>query len=148
MKAVITLLLFVIQSHLLIAQCQSDAILGKWIPYPRQNFIVEIYKDSNQYKGRLVWFKDTDDTTKPMAVRLDEKNPKPELRHRKLLGIEVLSGMVFNPKTLRWEDGEIYDAKNGRIWSSTARLTKAGTLEVRGFWHFEFIGQSVIFKKV
>jgi uncharacterized protein (DUF2147 family) len=125
-----------------------DAILGKWIAIPKKNFMVEVFREGKEYKARLAWFNDRDDPSKPMKLRMDEKNPEPELRKRKLLGMEVLREMVYNPKLNRWESGKIYDAKSGRIWSSTAWLTQEGILKVRGFWHFEFIGKNMDFEKV
>lgn len=125
-----------------------DAILGKWIAIPKKNFMVEVLRVGKEYKARLVWFNDRDDPSKPMKVRTDEKNPDPALRNRKLLGLEVLTNMVYNKAADRWESGNIYDAKSGRTWRSSAWLTKDGTLKVRGFWHFEFIGKNMDFKRV
>ena len=131
-----------------IAQSNADAIVGKWEAYPKKNLIVQVFKDNNEFKARIVWFNDSDDKTKPMDMRLDEKNPDPSLRSRKILGMEVLQGMVYNANNNRWESGKIYDAKSGRVWSSSAWITKDNILHVRGFWHFEFIGQNMNFKKV
>lgn len=130
-----------------LAQNNPDAILGKWITVPKKNLIVEVYKEGPEYKAKIVWFDDTDDLSKPMHKRQDEKNPDPALRRRKVLGMQVLKDLVYNAESNRWESGKIYDAKSGRVWSSSAWLTKEGLLRVRGFWHFEFIGQSLNFKR-
>lgn len=129
------------------AQTNPDAILGRWIAVPKQNFIVDVFKSRNQYKAKIAWFRDTDDKSKPMNVRTDEKNPNRALRKRKLIGLEVLNNLVFNLKTNCWESGKIYDAKSGRVWDSSASLAREGILHVRGFWHFEFIGRSMKFKR-
>ena len=144
----IILSIFAIIPFLLIAQNNGDAIIGKWMAYPKKNLIIEVYKYGSEYRGKIVWFNDNDDKTKPMNTRLDEKNLDPSLRTRKVLGLEVLDNMVYNEKSKRWEKGKIYDAKSGRIWSSSAWMTNESNLEVRGFWHFEFIGMSMSFKKV
>lgn len=130
------------------AENNPDAILGKWVAIPKKNFMVEVFRAGKEYKARLVWFNDTDDPSKPMKQRMDEKNPEPGLRKRRLLGMEVLNNMKYNASANRWESGNIYDAKSGRTWSSTAWLTKEGILKVRGFWHFEFIGKNMDFEKV
>jgi len=124
------------------------AIIGKWAALPKKNLVVEVFRMGKEYKARVAWFNDRDDPSKPMKLRLDEKNPDPALRKRKLLGLEVLTNMVYNARANRWESGKIYDAKSGRIWSSTAWLTNDGILKVRGFWHFEFIGKNMNFIKV
>lgn len=147
MKYIIAII-FTAVSSLSFAQNNPDAIIGRWIAIPKKNLIVEVFKDQNKYKGRIVWFNDNDDKTKPMNIRLDENNLNPALRKRKVLGLEVLDNMVYNPKNNRWERGTIYDAKSGRIWNSSAWIINNNTLQVRGFWHFEFIGESMIFKKI
>ncbi len=147
MKYLITTI-FTIISIFSIAQNNPDAIIGKWISIPQKNLIVEVFKEKNEYKGKIVWFNDNDDKTKPMNTRLDDNNSDPNLRKRKVLGLEVLDNLVYNSKNNRWESGKIYDAKSGRIWSSSAWIRKDSTLQVRGFWRFEFIGQSLTFKKL
>lgn len=141
------LLIFTVISSASIAQNSPDAIVGKWMAIPKKNLIVEVYKSGNQYRGKIVWFNDNDDKTKPMNTRLDEKNENPALRNRKVLGLEVLNNMVYNVKNNRWENGKIYDAKSGKTYNSSASI-KDTTLQVRGFWHFEFIGMNMNFKKI
>jgi uncharacterized protein (DUF2147 family) len=147
MKNIIAIV-FTIISIQSIAQNNPDAILGKWITHPKRNLMVEVYKDRAEYKARIVWFSDKDDPSKPMTMRMDENNPDPAMRKRKILGMEVLRGMIYNVKLNRWESGKIYDAKSGRVWSSSAWLTSDNILKVRGFWHFEFIGENLNFKRV
>ena len=143
----LTFILFTIISSFSIAQNSPDAIVGKWMAIPKKNLLVQVYKYGNQYRGKIVWFNDNDDKTKPMNTRLDEKNENPALRKRKVLGLEVLDNMVYNVKNNRWENGKIYDAKSGKTYNSSASI-KDTTLQVRGFWHFEFIGMNMNFKKI
>lgn len=148
MRSIIIIVLFLVASSSTNAQKNRDAIVGKWIAVPKRNVIVEVFKYHNQFKGKIVWFNDSDDATKPMNSRLDEKNPDPSLRNRKLVGLEVLNTLVYNTNDNRWESGIIYDAKSGKKWNSSCWITSDGSLEVRGFWHYEFIGKNMIFKKV
>ncbi len=142
------IVVFTLISGVSVAQNNPDAIVGKWITFPQKNLIVEVYKDRNEYKAKIDWFNDRDDPSKPMNKRLDENNPEPALRNRKLLGMQVLQSLLYNASSNKWESGKIYDAKSGRTWSSMAWLTKDGILRVRGFWHFEFIGKNMNFKRV
>lgn len=125
----------------------ADAILGQWMS-TRRNVKVQVYREGNEFKGRVIWFKDSDDPGKPMATRLDENNPDPKLRKRKVLGMPVLSRLSYNSKNGRWENGKIYDPKTGRLWSAVAYLDEKGVLNVKGYWQFEFIGKTMRFKKV
>ena len=125
----------------------KDAIVGQWMSV-QGNVKVQVYKEGEEYKAKVLWFKDTDDKSKPMHTRTDEHNPDPKLRQRKIIGMQVLSKMRYNPKSERWEDGKIYDAKTGKEWSSVAYLNNAGLLYLKGFWQFEFIGKTMTFKKI
>ena len=114
----------------------------------KNNLEVEIYKTGDEYKARVIWFDDSDDKSRPMVGRLDIENPDETLRTRKVLGLEVMHGLNYNPEDNDWEDGKIYDVRTGREWSARVWITKDGYLKVRVFWQFEFIGQSMSFKKV
>ncbi|WP_018614399.1 DUF2147 domain-containing protein [Segetibacter koreensis] len=144
----IAVIVFAAISSLAVAQNSPDAIVGKWEAVPQKNVIVEVYKDQSEYKARVVWFNDNDDKTKPMNVRQDDNNVDPSLRKRRILGLQVLNNMIYNSKNNKWENGKIYDAKSGRTWNSSAWITNNNTLQVRGFWHLEFIGQNMTFKKI
>ncbi|MEX8546361.1 MAG: DUF2147 domain-containing protein [Mucilaginibacter sp.] len=125
----------------------QDRILGKWMS-EEKNVMVQVYKNGDKYAAKLIWFDDSDDKSKPMNSRIDYKNPNSALRNRKLLGMEVVDNLAYNPQTNSWENGMIYDAKNGRTWSSAASITNEGVLKVTGYWHFKFIGKTMTFKRV
>ena len=59
----------------------------------------------------------------------DVNNPDPELRHRKLLGMAVLSD--FREDGDLWR-GKIYDPKSGKSYRSVMRRLGADRLEVKG----------------
>lgn len=113
-----------------------------------ENVTVLVFKERDQYNAKVIWFNDSDDKTKPMNTRTDQQNPDLTLRNRKIIGLEVLRNLKFNPGTNRWEKGIIYDARTGKEWNLSALLTKNDILEVKGFWHFEFMGQTMTFKRV
>ena len=138
-----TLCTVCISSH---AQTNTDAIVGKWMS-SENNLEVEVFKEGSEYKARVVWFDDTDDKTNPMNERCDKKNPDKSLRNRKIIGMEVMHGLVYNADDDEWQDGRIYDASSGKDWNAKAWITKDGWLKVRGFWHFEFLGENISFKK-
>lgn len=131
----------------LIAQNREDAILGKW-ESSEKNLIVEVYKQDNSFKAKIVWFHDDDDTITPIDQRLDIKNPNKDLRTRKIIGTDILSGLIYNRKQGRWVNGKIYDATSGKTWSATVWLTDANTLYVRGYYIFRFLGKTLVFNKV
>jgi len=124
-----------------------DQIIGTWMASDK-NIVVQVYKDGDSFKASIVWFDDSDDKTRPMDVRVDYKNPDKSLRTRKVLGMQVLRNLEYNTESNSWENGVIYDAKNGHEWTSCASIDKEGTLKVTGYWHFKFIGKSIKFNRL
>jgi uncharacterized protein (DUF2147 family) len=142
------LLIFcVMMSHQLQAQntAGGDVILGKWTAEDNK-LTVEVYKEGNQYKAKIVWYKN-EDTSKAMGEWTDKHNPDKALRDRKILGMTVVSGLIYQPQTKSWEHGNIYDAKSGKTYNASASLDKGGWLKVIGYWHLKFIGRTMAFKK-
>lgn len=124
----------------------QDKIIGKWLS-AEKNVMVQVYKNGDKYAAKLIWFDDSDDKNKPMNTRVDYKNPDVKLRKRKLIGMEVVDNLEYNPATDSWENGMIYDAKNGRTWSSAANISNEGVLKVTGYWHFKFLGKTMTFNR-
>jgi uncharacterized protein (DUF2147 family) len=127
-------------------QSKSDAILGKWINV-EGNLEVEVYKQNNDFRAKLLWFDDSDDKSKPMNVRTDEKNPDKALSSRKLIGLDVLRNLKYYSHDDEWDDGKIYDSNSGKEWSTEIWITKDGLLKVKGYWLFKFISQTETFKR-
>ncbi|MDB5134704.1 MAG: hypothetical protein JWP37_1307 [Mucilaginibacter sp.] len=122
-----------------------DQICGKWMS-SEKNLIVQVYKDKDHFRAKIIWFKD--DPSKPMGEWSDAKNPNPSMRTRKILGMDVLDDLKYDTKSNSWEDGTIYDAKNGKEWSASAYISKQGLLKVKGYWHFKIFGRTMVFKRV
>jgi uncharacterized protein (DUF2147 family) len=139
------LLLLIVISTKLYAQAGCDKICGKW-ESSEKNLIVEVYKIANDYKAKIIWF--NAGSEKLMQNWVDENNPDKALRSRKLLGMNVLTGLNYVPGSNSWENGMIYDAKHGREWNASAYITDKGVFKVKGYWHFKFIGRTMTFTKV
>ncbi|WP_374951443.1 DUF2147 domain-containing protein [Mucilaginibacter sp.] len=124
----------------------SEMICGKW-QTEEKNLTVQVYKVDDEFKAKIIWFSNKGETKK-MEEWTDKKNPDPVLRTRKILGMNVLEKLVYSPESNSWEDGIIYDAKNGRHWNSSAYIDKDGKLKVKGYWHFKFIGKTMTFIRI
>jgi uncharacterized protein (DUF2147 family) len=144
----LALLLIPICSFKNIASTNAEKIVGKWMALEDNNLEVEVYKTGNEYRAKIVWFDDSDDKSRQMAERCDTKNPDKKLRTRKIIGLQVMQGLVYNADDDEWQGGKIYDASSGKQWNAKAWLTTNGCLKVRGYWHLEFMGQNICFKKV
>lgn len=127
------------------AQSKGDEILGDWMASD-YSVAVKVYKTNNQYQAKVVWFNEKLGSGKPMESRYDAENPDVKLRTRKIIGMQILSNLKHNPKTNSWENGKIYDASSGRTWDSVIHIAENGTLKVRGYWKFKWIGKTMNFK--
>lgn len=145
MKSLTFLIILFLSVSISKAQNNPDAILGKWM-IDKGNCLVEVYKVKNEYRAKILWFDVKN--KKPIDQWTDDKNPEPKLRSRKLLGMEVVNKLHFDPATGEWIDGVIYDATSGKKWDSIVWLTKLNQLKVKGYWVFKFLSQTKTFNKV
>lgn len=79
--------------------------------------------------GRIVWLRQPIDpkTNKP---QVDDKNPKPALQKRRIIGLSIFSGMKASGAN-KWS-GKIYDADDGKTYDANVSVKSADTLEVQG----------------
>ncbi|MFU8843705.1 MAG: DUF2147 domain-containing protein [Bacteroidales bacterium] len=117
---------------------KADDILGFWLNEEKDGK-VEIYNENGKYSGKLVWLKNPldDKTGKP---KLDKENPDSELKKRALKGVILMHGFEFNHG--EWENGKIYDPKNGKTYSCYLKLESPDRLKVRGYIGFSWIGRT------
>ena len=120
---------------------QADDVLGYWLT-DEATAKIEIYKEAGKYNGRIVWIDEPNDENG--NPKLDVENPDESLRSRPLMGLNLVSGFVFNDD--QWEDGEIYDPKEGKLYSCRMRLKK-NKLEVRGYVGVPMFGKTVVWTR-
>lgn len=116
-----------------------DAIVGVW-KTGEGNAMVRIYKNGEKYQGKVVWLKEPIDpeTGKP---KQDKNHPDEATRTRPVLGMINIWGFSYKDKNL-WDDGNIYDPKNGSTYSCTIKMINPNTLEVRGYIGVSIIGRT------
>ncbi len=100
----------------------SQDVLGKWIT-EAGDAQVEIYKSGDKLNGKIIWLAKGPETT-------DSHNSDEKLRSRKLLGVNILSGL--SQKKDKWEGGRIYNPKNGKNYKCSIWL-EGDKLKVRGY---------------
>jgi len=127
------------------AQKSANCICGRWVS-AQHNLIVDIYKQENNFKARIVWF-DAGSEQK-MKQWCDTNNPDPKLRSRKILGMITMDNLQYRPSTNSYENGEVYDAMHGHEWNASATINRQGQLNIRGYWHFKFLGKTMTFNRV
>jgi uncharacterized protein (DUF2147 family) len=91
---------------------------------------------SGRLTGRIAAIRDSvDEKGRPAQ---DAKNPEASLRARPILGLPMLSGMRAREANT-WDDGSIYDARSGKTYKASMRLTHRDTLKVKGFVQLGFV---------
>jgi uncharacterized protein (DUF2147 family) len=140
-KIGITLLIALISGFVVSAQ-KADAILGQWVNPNGQDHIL-IYKKGNKYFGKLDWIKfPNDEEGKP---KTDKNNPDQALQSRPDLGLELLKDFTFDGDV--WDDGTIYDPKNGKTYSCKMTLD-GNNLRIRGYVLFSLFGRTEVWTRL
>lgn len=90
---------------------------------------VRIAKCGEALCGNVVWLKEPVDpsTGKP---KTDKHNPNEALKSRPMLGVQVVRGMKPNGDN-KWS-GQIYNADDGKTYSSNLMLQSANKARVEG----------------
>jgi uncharacterized protein (DUF2147 family) len=109
----------------------SQDIMGKWLT-EAGDAKVEIYEANGKVNGKIVWLEKGPDTK-------DIHNSDEKLQSRKLMGVNILSGLV--KKQQKWEGGRIYNPKNGKNYKCAIWLD-GDKLKVRGYIGFLYETQT------
>lgn len=107
------------------AQAPSDKIVGIWYNEDKTNNI-EIYKAGDSYSGKIVWISELD--SNPNLHPKDKNNPKPELRNRNILGMDIITGLQYSSD--KWVKGTIYTPKKGMYANCKVELLSNGQLKI------------------
>ena len=103
---------------------------------PEKDAKIEIYQKGDRYFGRSVWV---------ATPRQDTKNPNASLRNRDVLGIELLTGFLYEDGI--YNAGEIYDPKTGKTYSCKMTL-EGNKLKVRGYIGISLFGRTEYFERI
>lgn len=123
----------------------ADDIVGKWLN-EEGTAQVEIFKVGSQFYGKIVWLKTPNDSVTGLP-RTDKENPDPALKSKPLLGLVNLSGFVFDGDD-EWEDGTIYDPKNGKTYSCKMEFENPQKLKIRGYVGISLLGRTTYWTPV
>ena len=111
------------------ASAQSGTeVTGMWLTQAG-DARVRVSKCGAGICGVIVWLRQPIDpaTGKPA---IDDKNPNPALAHRPMIGLPLFTGMrPVGPN--KWS-GQIYNADDGRSYSSSVSVAGPDSLRVEG----------------
>ncbi len=115
----------------------QDAIERLWFN-EEKTAKIQIYKATDgKFYGKIVWLKEPLRNGKP---KVDDKNPKEALQKQPLIGLSLLKGFNKDGDN-EYEDGTIYDPKNGKTYSCIIKH-KGTHLDVRGYIGISLIGRT------
>ena len=117
-------------------------IAGTWVNGDGDG-LIELVIENGELQGRIVGSTDDPDNLRP--PRLDDKNPDPALRSRKLIGLVFLSGFRYDDG--RWTGGRIYDPNSGNTYRGTITVIDRDTLSLRGYVGLPLFGRSDTWKR-
>ena len=99
-------------------EVNKDDILGIW--FNQEKDTIMVYKKDTIFLGKIVALEIPNDSTgKP---RTDIKNPKPDLKKRKLKGLTFLEGCEFDHG--EWKGCDFYDYTIGKRYPCKMKLMK------------------------
>ena len=138
MKKTIFTLLFSICANTLFAQEAND-ILGYWLN-EEGDAKIEVFTKEDKFFGKIIWLEQPKHENGEW--KLDDQNPDEDLRNRKKLGLQVMHNLVWDVDEKEWNDGKIYDAREGDTYSLYATLGNSNTLNLRGYIGFSLFGKT------
>lgn len=120
----------------------QDITKGTWYNEEKTSR-VQFYENAGKFYGKVVWLKDPLENGKP---RTDTKNPEAKLRSTPLMGLIFMKNFK-KVSDKKWEDGTIYDPKNGKTYSCIITQVSPTHLDVRGYIGISLIGRTSKFTK-
>lgn len=115
-------------------------ILGIWFNEEKTSK-VQIYQTGTMFFAKIVWLKEPLDKVSGKP-RVDNLNPDVKLSSTPLLGLVVLKNFVFDGDD-EWEDGKIYDPKNGKTYSCYFKFEGSpNRLKIRGYIGVSLLGRT------
>jgi uncharacterized protein (DUF2147 family) len=116
---------------------EADELLGIWLNHEKDAH-VKIYKCGEEFCGKIVWLKNPEEDGAP---KKDKHNPDESLQSRPLKGLDILSGFDFD-QDRKWDNGKIYNPRDGKTYSCYLKILEDGRLKVRGFVGISLLGKT------
>ena len=122
---------------------EADKVLGYWLTQYKDSQ-VKIFKASNgKYYGEVRWLENPNE--EDGTPKLDDENEDESLRNKPILGLQILKDFEYNADDQEWNEGTIYDPKNGKKYSCYMWFEEGdnNTLHVKGYIGFSLLGREV-----
>jgi uncharacterized protein (DUF2147 family) len=139
LRTLCTLIFLFFSSHLLAA---NNMLIGLWETIDdntnKPRALVHIVKNNNEYQAVVEKGLAPDDSPNKLCENCTDAR-----KNQPIIGMTIMQGMHQHGEI--FEDGEILDPENGKVYSCQLKLLEGGKkLEVRGFIGFSLLGRSQI----
>ena len=94
--------------------------------------------------GRIVWLKSP--AAADGAPLTDGRNPDPNRRARPICGLDVI-GDLRRQRNGSWDDGWIYDPKDGKSYDLELKLRGPDRLVVTGYMGVKFLSETFLWTR-
>jgi len=141
MRKVLSLVVMMVLSSMVFAQ-SGDDILGVWLTEGGKSK-VEITKKDGKYYGKIIWLKEP---LRDGKLRTDIHNEDESKRGRPIVGMALINDFEWDDD--EYEDGEIYDPENGKLYSCEITYDGIDKLNVRGYIGFSLLGRTTYWTRV
>ena len=105
---------------------------------------VEITACGERLCGRIVWLREP--TGKDGAPLTDKLNPSKSKRERLICGLQVIGGLEAQADG-SWDNGWIYDPKQGKSFDVQLSIIDQGRLKVLGYKGVKFLSKTFTWKR-
>jgi uncharacterized protein (DUF2147 family) len=128
----------------MIFNVQSQTVFGKWKTIDDETgqakSIVEIYEKSGKIYGKVIEIFEADKKNKVCEECSGEDKNKP------IMGMVIIKGLTKDGD--EYNDGQILDPKNGKLYKCFITLDGKDKLKVRGYIGFALIGRTQYWYRV
>lgn len=120
------------------AHAAADPVMGTW--WTRENESrVQIAPCGESICGTIVWMKEPN--KEDGTPKRDANNPDEAAQRNTIMGLQILHSFT-QEKPGKWEDGKIYNPRDGKTYRSIVTATGPDELEVEGCVLFLCDGQT------
>lgn len=125
------------------AGAQQADIAGIWVDDTGEGAI-EVAPCGNKLCGRIVWLKESRDKAgKPLT---DGYNPKASLRNQPICGLQII-GDLQRVAAGTYDNGWIYDPKQGKQFDVELKLRAPDRLQVMGYMGVKFLSETFVWTR-
>jgi uncharacterized protein (DUF2147 family) len=126
-----------------------DDILRTWLYLNEKNeqVKIEVYKEGDRYYGKIIWLQVPNYTQefldennhpekdnpniKVGGPKIDFKSPDANHRNDPIIGLVILRGVKYDDG--EWNDGHVYKADEGKLYTCYAKLVEPDKLKLKGY---------------